>query len=91
MPLSSTLSTFHLSTFPEEGGGPRDTGQTSRTEISIKNGHTDAPSGPVVKNLSANAEDTGSIPSLGRFHRPWGITSETHMPRAHEPQEKSLQ
>ena len=26
------------------------------------------PGGPVVKNLSANAEDTGSIPGPGRFH-----------------------
>ena len=72
MPLSSTLSKFHLSTFPEEGGVSRNTGQTSRTEIPIKNWHTNFPSGPVIKNLSANAEDTGSIPSLGRFHMLWG-------------------
>ena len=72
MPLSSTLSKFHLSTFPEEGGVSRDTGQISRTEILIKNWHTDFPSGPGIKNLSANAEDTGSIPSLGRFHMLWG-------------------
>ena len=25
----------------------------------------------VVKNLPANAEDTSSIPGLGRFHMPW--------------------
>ena len=24
--------------------------------------------GPVVKNPPANAEDTGSVPGLGRFH-----------------------
>ena len=27
----------------------------------------DFPGGPVVKNLPANAGDTGSIPGLGRF------------------------
>ena len=30
----------------------------------------DFPSGP-VKNPSASAGDTGSIPDLGRFHMPW--------------------
>ena len=30
------------------------------------------PRGPVVKNLPANAVDTGSIPDLGRFHMPRG-------------------
>ena len=29
------------------------------------------PGGPVVKNLPANAGDTGSIPGLGRFHMLW--------------------
>ena len=29
----------------------------------------DFPGGPVVKNPPASAEDTGSIPSLGRSHR----------------------
>ena len=29
------------------------------------------PSGPVVKNLPAHAEDTGSIPGPGRFHMLW--------------------
>ena len=28
----------------------------------------DFPGGPVVKNLSANAGDMGSVPNLGRFH-----------------------
>ena len=28
--------------------------------------------GPVVKNLSANAGDTSSIPGLGRLHVSWG-------------------
>ena len=27
----------------------------------------DFPGGPVIENLPANAEDTGSIPGLGRF------------------------
>ena len=30
------------------------------------------PGHPVVKKSHANAEDTGSIPDLGRFHMPWG-------------------
>ena len=29
--------------------------------------HLDVPSGPVVNNLPANTEDTGSIPVSGRF------------------------
>ena len=32
----------------------------------------DFPSGPVVKNLPANAGDMGSIRGPGRSHRPWG-------------------
>ena len=32
----------------------------------------DFPGGLVVKNLPANAGDTGSIPVPGRFHKPWG-------------------
>ena len=37
------------------------------------------PGGSVVKNPPANAEDTGSIPGLGRSHVPWSNY-------AHEPQ-----
>ena len=37
------------------------------------------PGGLVVKNPPANAEDTGSIPGLGRFHMPRGT-------QAHAPQ-----
>ena len=33
------------------------------------------PGGPVVKNLPANAGDTGSIPGLGRFHSHGGTKS----------------
>ena len=32
----------------------------------------DFPGGPVVKNLTANTGDTGSIPGPGRFHMPRG-------------------
>ena len=32
----------------------------------------DFPGGPVVKNLPANAGDTGSVPDPGRYHMPWG-------------------
>ena len=31
--------------------------------------------GTMDKNLLANAGDTGSIPSLGRFHMPWNDQS----------------
>ena len=42
---------------------------------SVRSGHSrwlflNFPSGLVVKNRPANAVDTGSIPSLGRFHMP---------------------
>ena len=30
------------------------------------------PSGPVLKNLPANAGDTGLIPGLGKSHILWG-------------------
>ena len=33
----------------------------------------DSLGGPLVKNLSANAEDTGLVPGLGRSHMPLGI------------------
>ena len=33
--------------------------------------HRDFPGGAVVKNLPANAEDTGSSPGVGRCHMPW--------------------
>ena len=42
----------------------RESGTLLRLE-SIK----DFRGGPVVKSLSANAGDTGSIPGPGRFHR----------------------
>ena len=38
----------------------------------FKRSEWDFPGGPVVKNLSANAEDTGLIPGPGRFHMPQG-------------------
>ena len=33
----------------------------------------DSLGGPLVKNLPANAEDTGLVPGLGRSHMPLGI------------------
>ena len=33
----------------------------------------DFPGGPVVKNVPANAADTGVIPALGRSHMLWGL------------------
>ena len=53
--------------------------------------------GPVVGNLPANAEDTGSVPGWVGFHTPRGnwnrvsqILKPTH-PRACAPQEKPPQ
>ena len=53
--------------------------------------------GPVVGNLPANAEDTGSVPGWVGFHMPQGnwahvsqIRKPTH-PRACAPQEKPPQ
>ena len=37
-----------------------------------RNGFSDFPGDPVVKNSPANAGDMGSIPGLGRFHMPEG-------------------
>ena len=55
------------------------------------NVYRDFPGGAVVKNLPANAGDTGSIPGLGISHMPW--SNEARAPqllslcsRAHEPQ-----
>ena len=36
------------------------------------------PGGTVVKNLPANARDTGSIPGPGRSHMPW--SNKAHAP-----------
>ena len=38
----------------------------------LKTKFLDFPGGPVVKNLPANAANTGSIPALGRSHMPRG-------------------
>ena len=46
---------------------------TQEMGLSIKaseSSERDFPGGSVVKNLPANAEDTGSIPGLGRSHMP---------------------
>ena len=37
----------------------------------LKNNFWGFPGGTVVKNLPANAGDTGSIPGPGRSHMPW--------------------
>ena len=37
----------------------------------IKKPTRDFPGGSVVKNLPANARDTGSSPGPGRSHMPW--------------------
>ena len=40
--------------------------------LAVKTNEQDFPGGSVVKNPPANARDTGSIPDLGRSHRPQG-------------------
>ena len=40
--------------------------------LSIKNWDWDFPSGPVVRNVPANAGDTGSILGLRGSHMSWG-------------------
>ena len=37
----------------------------------LKNHTLGFPGGTVIKNPPANAGDTGSIPGLGRSHKPW--------------------
>ena len=58
-----------------------------------KNEMLDSPGDSVIKNLSANAGDVGSIPDLGRSHMPW--SNEARVPHlltlcsgAHEPQQE---
>ena len=46
--------------------------------MKLKVRNQDFPGGPVVKNLLANAGDTGSIPGLGRFHMLRGTKSVCH-------------
>ena len=38
--------------------------------LAIKSPNEGSPGGSVIKNLLASAEDTGSIPGLGRSHMP---------------------
>ena len=40
-----------------------------RTQIQFKKKISEFPDGPVVKNLSLSAGDTGLIPDPGRFHK----------------------
>ena len=41
------------------------------------------PGGSVVKNLPANAGDTGSVPDLGRSHMPQ--SNQAHVPQEEKP------
>ena len=42
--------------------------KANRTRNTVNKNNKDFPGGPVVKNPSADAGDTGSILGLGRFH-----------------------
>ena len=48
---------------------------------------TDFPSGPVVKNLPANAGDMGSILGLGRFHMQLG--NKANVPQLLRPRSRA--
>ena len=48
----------------------------------------DFPGDAMVKNIPASAEDTGSIPGLGRSHKPggnWACVPQPLKPRRLEP------
>ena len=47
-----------------------DTVNVLNCNVHLKNSSLGFPSGSVVKNLPANAEDTGSVLELGRSHMP---------------------
>ena len=51
-----------------------------------------SPGGSMVKNLTANAGDTGSIPSLARSHMPpsSATASKSEHPRALPQQQEKL-
>ena len=70
-------------------------------KCSIQNSNQGFPGGAVVRDLPANAGDTGSSPGLGRSHMPrsnWArepqllspcaTTTETCAPGAHAPQQE---
>ena len=40
-------------------------------DMPVKNTLRGFPGGSVVKNLTVNAGNTGSIPGTGGFHMPW--------------------
>ena len=69
----------------------------SSIDSNIKNdSKVDFPGGLVMKNLPGSAEDTGSIPGLGRFTcyeatKPVHHNTEIHLPGASAPQQKPLQ
>ena len=44
--------------------------QKNKIQLKLKNKKKGFPGGAVVKNLPANAGDTGSSPGLGRSHMP---------------------
>jgi len=59
-----------LCLFPSKAGTQLDMLAKSLKE-QMKNGSRGFPDDPVVKSLPCNAEDTGSIPDVGRSHMLW--------------------
>ena len=53
-------------------GAPLSLREIKSESSTLKLHSLDFPGGPEIKNMPANAEDTGSIPGPGRFHIPSG-------------------
>ena len=103
--LSSPARDWICAPQSESSGMPGNSLSCSFLSQLLKWKPEDFPGGAVDKSVPANAGDTGLIPDLGRFHRPWSNqasapqqlslcaeTAEALWPTAHtRPQEKPLQ
>ena len=62
---------LYINMISMERGTDKRWGARGCREANLKERLEDFPGGAVVKNLPANAGDTGSIPVPGRSHMPW--------------------
>ena len=70
--LSPGASPGHLTTYQTENCAQADhIPQGHLPHLAFKTPSLDFPHSAVVKNLPANAGDTGSSPGAGRSHMPW--------------------
>ena len=72
----------------EENGYGWDENIMGLAHLKAKEQGRDFPGGPAVKNLPANAGDTGSIAGPGRYHMLWSNYAHVHLlmsPHALEP------